>query len=95
MLENLVENQFKYCKELIAIRIFRNKDKIILLFFNDGDKISENLKSKLFMPFVKGYNGSNGLGLSICKTILLQHKSDIKIIDTNFGTLFKIELKDF
>ena len=95
LIENLVENQFKYCKELIAIRIFRNKDKTILLFFNDGYKISENLKSKLFMPFVKGYNDSNGLGLSICKTILLQHKSDIKIIDTNFGTLFKIELKDF
>lgn len=43
---------------------------------------------------MKGYNGSNGLGLSITKMILLQHSGNIELLKTNQGTLFKVTLPD-
>ena len=49
----------------------------------EGESISPELKKQIFIPFAKGYNGANGLGLSITKMILLQHQGDL----SDFGKL--------
>lgn len=92
LLENLIENQIKYSEKIVSIRIFEKKDEIILLFFNDGEKIDEKIKKDIFKAFIKGPNGVNGLGLSICKTIVNQHNGNIEIKDTKIGSLFKVSL---
>ena len=93
VLENILENQLKYKDSQIAIRAYQNqKDQIIILFYNDGASIGPELKNQIFTPFAKGYNGSNGLGLSITKTILLQHQGDIELLSTRKGTLFRITI---
>lgn len=90
LLENLIENQIKYSDKLISIRAFKKDGKVILLFYNDGDRVDENIRGELFKPFIKGVKGSNGLGLSICKTIARQHGGEISLIPTIRGTLFKV-----
>lgn len=92
LIENLIENQLKYCDNFISIRVFEKTDKLVMLFFNDGEIIDNDLKKLLFMPFSKGYNGSNGLGLSICKAILSYHKGNIELLNNKKGVLFKIEI---
>lgn len=92
VLENLLENQLKYCQKEIAVRLLCRRDKIRILFYNDGNPISPELKTQIFTPFIKGYNGSNGLGLSICKTILLQHGGSIELLPSKMGCLFCVEL---
>ena len=93
VLENILENQLKYKDSQIAIRAYQNqKGQLIMLFYNDGKLISPELKKQIFTPFAKGYNGSNGLGLSITKMILLQHQGDIALLSTRKGTLFRITL---
>lgn len=92
--QNLLENQLKYRNSLMAIRAYKKGDTIIMLFYNDGEIISDQLKKQIFTPFMKGYNGSNGLGLSITKMILLQHSGNIELLKTNQGTLFKVTLPD-
>lgn len=92
-MENILENQLKYKDSQIAIRAYQNqKDQLIMLFYNDGESISPELKKQIFIPFAKGYNGANGLGLSITKTILLQHQGDIALLSTRKGTLFRITI---
>lgn len=93
LLENLIENQIKYSERIIAIRLLAKADQAILLFYNDGDKIEKSIKRDIFKPFVKGSKGTNGLGLSICKTIANQHNGDIELISTKEGVLFKVSLK--
>ena len=93
VLENILENQLKYSDSQIAIRAYKNqKDQIVMLFYNDGETISPELKKQIFTPFSKGYNGSNGLGLSITKMVLLQHQGDIELLSTRKGTLFCITI---
>lgn len=93
VLENILENQLKYKDSQIAIRAYQNqKDQLIMLFYNDGESISPELKKQIFIPFAKGYNGANGLGLSITKMILLQHQGDIALLSTRKGTLFRITI---
>ena len=92
ILQNLLENQLKYRDKLITIRAYKKTPNIELLFYNDGESINNKLRSQIFTPFIKGYNGSNGLGLSITKTILIQHGGNIKLLTTSKGTLFKVTL---
>lgn len=92
LLENLVENQLKYSDNFISIRGFINGNKTSLLFYNDGAMIDDNIKDEIFKSFIKGVNGTNGLGLSICKTIVNQHKGELTLVPTVRGTLFKIDL---
>lgn len=93
VLENILENQLKYKDSQIAIRAYQNqKNQIIILFYNDGTSIGSELKKQIFTPFAKGYNGSNGLGLSITKMILLQHQGDIELLSARKGTLFRVTI---
>ncbi len=92
VLQNLLENQLKYRNSLMAIRAYKKGNLITMLFYNDGETINNQLKEQIFTPFMKGYNGSNGLGLSITKMILLQHSGNIELLKTRLGTLFKVTL---
>ena len=53
--QNLLENQLKYRNSLMAIRAYKKGDTIIMLFYNDGEIISDQLKKQIFTPFMKGY----------------------------------------
>ena len=63
IVNNLLSNAIRYAKEKIVITI--KNDNII--FYNDGDKIDENVINNLFEPYKKGKKGENGIGLSIVK----------------------------
>ena len=91
-LQNLLENQLKYRQSQMCIRAYQKEETAIILFYNDGMPISSELKAQIFTPFTKGYNGSNGLGLSITKTILLQHGGTIELLKTRRGTLFQVKI---
>ncbi len=61
--DNILNNYIRYAKEKVIITI--NKDNII--FYNDGEKIQENMLKKIFDSYVKGNKGEHGLGLAIVK----------------------------
>ena len=63
IVNNLLSNAIRYAKEKIIITI--KSDSII--FYNDGDKIDEDVINNLFEPYKKGKKGENGIGLSIVK----------------------------
>ena len=92
LLENLIHNQLKFSNNLLKINCSQNETQIFLEFYNDGDVVDSNTKKNLFKPFSKGYNGSSGLGLSICMAIVRIHKGNIFLEDTKEGALFKVVL---
>ncbi len=91
LVENLITNQLKYAKTFLSVSYQESAEKHILYFYNDGVQIPEEIRKTLFQPFVKGYNGSSGLGLSICKSIMNQIGGSIFLKDTKKGTLIVVE----
>ena len=63
IVNNLLSNAIRYAKEKIVITIKNDS----ITFYNDGDKIDENVINSLFEPYKKGKKGENGIGLSIVK----------------------------
>lgn len=61
VVENLIDNALRYAKSSVRITLHPQE----LCVINDGEKIDEELLSKLFRPYEKGTNGQFGLGLSI------------------------------
>ncbi len=92
LLENLISNQIKYAQSLISISYKIQDTNLLLYFYNDGQTITPEIQDFIFQPFVKGYNGGSGLGLSICRTILRQKDCDIRWQQTTYGTLFVVEI---
>ena len=101
VMDNLLSNAVKFTKSngLITITMSRDDNNINITVADNGIGIPETLLPYLFSRFSKagrtGVNGekSYGLGLSICKLIINQHRGDISATSKEgHGTEIKITL---
>ena len=99
VLNNLIDNAIKYCREIpaITIRTFNNKDGCIIEVRDNGIGISPEHQRRIFQKFyrvptgnvhdVKGF----GLGLSYAKTIVEAHGGEISLqSELGMGCSFQI-----
>ncbi|WP_244833669.1 HAMP domain-containing sensor histidine kinase [Clostridium sp. BJN0001] len=97
---NIIDNKIKYNRvgAEININTVRKFKSIYIYISDDGDKIPDELKDKIFNAFVRldksrnSNTGGTGLGLSITKNIIKKHGGTVKIESSNKGTVFKIEM---
>jgi len=70
------------------------KDKYIVVTVKDhGTGISRDIIDKIFDPYFSTKKTGNGLGLSICHSIIKQHGGDITVVsEPENGTIFSIFL---
>ena len=98
---NLIENAIKYGNEggKIQIETYAKGDKVFTSIFNTGENISKEDINKVWERFYKVDKSrtnkiSTGLGLSIVRLILTQHKQDIWINNIpDKGVKFTFTLK--
>ena len=98
---NIVDNAIKYTPvgSEIKIKVKEENGFAVTSISDNGDGISDELKSKIFDMFYSGANQiadsrrSLGLGLSLCKSIISAHGGKITVTD-NFpkGTIFTFTL---
>ncbi len=68
---------------------YGNDQKISIKVYDNGEGIPDDLLEKVFVPFFTSKNTGSGIGLSLCKQIMLQHKGKIQVKSKeNEGTLF-------
>ncbi len=84
VLINLILNALDACKdrENSRIRIIaeRNIDgQTIIKVADNGKGISDEIADKIFVPFFSTKKKGSGIGLSLCKQIMLLHKGKIQI----------------
>lgn len=101
-INNLIDNAIKYSSkdDRVGIKLQNENNQIQLLIKDEGKKIADDEKEKIFNKFYRIGNQhtkeakGTGLGLYLTKKIIQQHKGRITITD-NFpqGNIFKIELK--
>lgn len=93
VLKNLIENALKYSKDEVRVKI---NDKQIAIV-DKGSGISSSDISKVTKKFYRSgthsWDNSMGLGLSIVKSILSLHKSELKIeSEEKIGSTFSFKL---
>lgn len=75
----------------IDIQTYAEKDKVFVVYSDDGPGISKNIAHLVFNP---PSSEKPGYGLFLCKSIVDRHNGEIKVLDINTGTkiLFSLPL---
>lgn len=66
-------------------------DKIELTVSDNGQGISPEAIDKIFIPFYSTKSNGSGIGLSLCRQIVVRHRGKISVQSDKTGTHFKIE----
>ena len=95
---NLLDNAFKYSKEntIIKMEILNLVNFIRITIFNESENLNEINLNNIFDKFYRledtnDIRGS-GIGLSICKSVVLLHDGEIKAVKKNNGISIEINL---
>jgi len=94
---NLLLNAIDACKESaekhITISGIHNQEGQIVLKVKDSGKgMDEQIIERIFIPFFSTKKSGSGIGLSLCKQIMLLHKGNIQVKSTpDKGTTFRLQ----
>lgn len=97
---NLVNNSIDEIKDLkdkwIKVGTLSRGDKQIIFVEDSGVGIDESIVNRIFDPFytTKAVGEGTGLGLGICKEIMLSHSGDLIYNNINNNTRFEMCFKD-
>lgn len=76
----------------ITVEAHRKKDMLLLRVADSGPGIAEEVRERLFEPFVTGRADGTGLGLAIVREIARHHHGDVRLVDAAGGAVFEIEV---
>ena len=94
---NLIVNALEAVKEKDSPKIILSADqtldkKIILKVADNGQGMPEEVMEKIFIPFFSTKKTGSGIGLSLCKQIVMLHKGTIQVQSVEGqGTVFVMQ----
>lgn len=97
VLINLIVNAIEAVKEIKEPRIILSAEqtlnkKIVLKVADNGPGIPEEVLDKIFIPFFSTKKSGSGIGLSLCKQIVMLHRGTIQVQSIeNKGTVFSMQ----
>ena len=97
VLINLVVNSIEAVKDREDARIvlsgfLASSGKVIIKVSDNGVGMSEEVMDKIFIPFFSTKKSGSGIGLSLCKQIMMLHKGNIQIQSKEgVGTSFSFQ----
>ena len=94
---NLIVNALEAVKEREHPKVILSADqtldrKIVLKVADNGQGMSEEVMDKIFIPFFSTKKTGSGIGLSLCKQIIMLHKGTIQVQSKEGqGTVFVMQ----
>lgn len=84
VLINLVVNSIEAVKEkenghIILSGFLASSGKVVIKVADDGAGMPEEVMDKVFIPFFSTKKSGSGIGLSLCKQIMMLHKGNIQV----------------
>lgn len=64
--------------------------KVIIKISDNGTGVPHELIDKIFIPFFSTKKTGSGIGLSLCKQIMMLHKGTIQVQSHDAGTIFSL-----
>ncbi|WP_217577127.1 ATP-binding protein [Mesorhizobium sp. GbtcB19] len=94
VLANLIDNSARHGARQVAIHASAAGERALVQIGDDGDGISAANRGKIFEPFftTRRESGGTGMGLGIVLALLKAHDGTIRLVDTERGTRFEIDL---
>lgn len=82
ILSNLLSNALKHASASINVSLAKDGAMAVLSVSNDGDRIPEDMTEKIFDPFFKIDNDSDGfgIGLSFVRTLVELHGGVVSLV---------------
>jgi len=90
--DNLISNAIRYAQSTISIEVSKQDTKAIIIVKDDGPGFEPEKLPHVFERFYKGKNGLTGIGLSIVKSIVEQHKGTATAQNGEKGAILTITL---
>ncbi|MBN8859645.1 MAG: HAMP domain-containing histidine kinase [Sphingobacteriales bacterium] len=96
VLINLMVNAIEAIKDTqdphIVLSATRSPNqKVIIKIADNGSGIPEDVLDKIFIPFFSTKKSGSGIGLSLCKQIMMLHKGNVQVQSTEGeGTVFSL-----
>ena len=96
IIKNALESLDQYRERgIIKIKAIGTADEVIVSIANNGPKISDEVKSKMFEKFftTKARKNGSGLGLSIVKSVLDDHGAQMHLESDDEWTIFTFNFR--
>lgn len=102
-LSNLVRNAVQALEQLerigggnISVAARRDGQKVVISVADDGPGLSAQARAHIFQAFQgsSGRKGGTGLGLAIAHELISAHGGSIRLLDSDGGAHFEIEIPD-
>jgi len=91
--DNLISNAIRYASSKVVLSCHKKDSDIEISVSDDGNGVDAEDLPHVFERFYKGRGGNHGIGLSIVKSIVLQHNGHIKAENSKEGgAVFSISL---
>ena len=94
VLANLIDNSARHGASLVSLTASSTGGNAAVLVSDDGAGISPSNRNKVFEPFftTRRESGGTGMGLGIVLALLKAHDGTIRLVDSECGTRFEINL---
>jgi len=91
---NLLMNAVRCCRDMVKVKVLKEKNKAIIEVINNGSSIPEENLSNIFTPFftTESNRGGKGLGLYITRLIATAHGGDVEGFNIEDGVCFRITI---
>ncbi|WP_354242740.1 HAMP domain-containing sensor histidine kinase [Bradyrhizobium sp. LA2.1] len=76
----------------VCVDAVRQGDNLLLRVSDTGPGVSEEVRDRLFEPFVTARSDGTGLGLAIVREIARAHHGDARLARSDSGATFEIEV---
>lgn len=96
IINNLLINAIKYCKEEISISLAVSDGKAVLSVGNDGERIPEDWQEKIFKPFMRTSGvklnriDGIGLGLPLARALAGMNSGELQLAPAADRTVFTL-----
>ncbi len=97
VLINIIVNAIEAVKDRLHPKIVMSasvthNNKVLIKIADNGTGMSEELLDKIFIPFFSTKKNGSGIGLSLCKQIMMMHKGNVQVQSViDEGTAFTLQ----
>ena len=93
-LDNLILNSVQNTPSggSITLGATQRGASLVLQVQDDGPGVTDNIRDRLFEPFVTARPDGTGLGLALAQEIARAHQGEARLVPSAHGALFEIEV---
>lgn len=77
---------------LVLIRLSYETAGLVVTVSDNGHGVPEHLRDDIFVPFFTTKKQGTGIGLSLSRQIIKAHGGDLKLLESEVGSVFEVRL---